>query len=88
MYAERGDYESAETLLQEALHIQPKSAEVLYELGKLHLAVNDLDEAAKYFRRCLSGNPEHNGARNFLQLVCGKKSEAEYEIKKCIEEQL
>jgi 4-amino-4-deoxy-L-arabinose transferase-like glycosyltransferase len=88
MYAERGDYESAETLLQEALHIQPKSAEVLYELGKLHLAVNDLDEAAKYFRRCLSGNPEHNGARNFLQLVCGKKSEAENEIKKCIEEQL
>jgi 4-amino-4-deoxy-L-arabinose transferase-like glycosyltransferase len=87
MYAERGDFESAEALLQEALQIQPESAGVLYEMGKLHLAVNDLNEAAKYFRRCLMGDPEQAGAWDYLQLVCNKKSAGEVEMKRCIEGQ-
>jgi tetratricopeptide (TPR) repeat protein len=85
MYAERGDFASAESLLQEALKIQPESAEVLYEMGKLHLAANDLDAAANDFRRCLNGNPEYVGAWDFLQFVCSKKSAGEAEMNKCIE---
>jgi tetratricopeptide (TPR) repeat protein len=85
MYAKRGDYESAAALLQEALQIQPESAELLYALGKLHFATNDLDEAANCFRRCLKGNPEYVGARIFLQFVCNKKSVSEVEMKRCNE---
>jgi hypothetical protein len=88
MYAKRGAFEPAQTLLQEALQIQPESVEVLYELGKLHLAVNDLDNAANYFRRCLRVKPEHGGARDFLELVCIKRSAGDVEMKRCIEGQL
>jgi 4-amino-4-deoxy-L-arabinose transferase-like glycosyltransferase len=87
MYAKRGDFESAGTLLQEALQIQPDSVEVHYEMGKQLLAANNLDEAANHFRRCLSGNPEHTGAWRFLQLVCNKQSVSDIEMKSCIEGQ-
>lgn len=87
LYSKRNDFEAAEALLHEALHIQPGSAEVLYAMGSLYLSGGDLDGAIDYLRRSLTVSPENNAAWSQLGLAYEKLGN-HGEAKRCYEKRL
>ncbi|GAB6094289.1 tetratricopeptide repeat protein [Desulfatiferula olefinivorans] len=60
----RGDFETAETVIDEAMAIDPENADLFLLKGLVHHEKGDFEEASKYYNRCLSINPEHPGAFN------------------------
>jgi tetratricopeptide (TPR) repeat protein len=49
-----GALDEAEKLLSEGMRLDPKSARILYELGKVYQAKADLEQAVAYYRRALA----------------------------------
>lgn len=49
-----GDLDAAESLLSKALELDPESARLLYEMGKVYQARGDLEEAVAFYRRALA----------------------------------
>ncbi len=49
-----GELDVAETLLSKAMGLNPRSARILYELGKVCQAKGDQDRAVLYYRRALA----------------------------------
>lgn len=87
LYESKGDYESAETLLQESLRLRPQVAATLCALGSLRIKSGDLTNAIDYLHQCIDVDPEFPNAWNILGAAydrAGKYPEA----RKCFEMQL
>ena len=62
MYQERGDFESAERLLREALAKDPRQPMTLCAMGSLLLGKNDAAGAVVAFHRCIEERPSYPDA--------------------------
>jgi len=49
-----GELDAAEALLSKAIGLDPRSARILYELGKVYQAKGDFEKAVVYYRRALA----------------------------------
>jgi len=87
LYEKKGNYGSAEALLQEALRRQPEAASTLCALGTLRLTVNDPAGAVVYLHRCLEADAEYPSAWNILGAAYDRLGNYE-EARRCFETQL
>ena len=60
---EKKNYAVAVLHFKNAAAAQPRDAEPYYQLGLTHLAANDINTAAPYFRKATDLNPKHTGAQ-------------------------
>src|ERR1017187_1894358 len=60
---EKKNYAVAVLHFKNAMAAQPRDAEPYYQLGLAHLASNDPNTAASYFRKASELNPKHTGAQ-------------------------
>src|ERR1035437_6242362 len=60
---EKKNYAVAVLHFKNAMAAQPRDAEPYYQLGLTHLASNDPNTAASYFRKASELNPKHTGAQ-------------------------
>lgn len=56
------DYEKARKIFDQALEIAPSSLQVLYNMGILHLKLEQNTKAREYFLKTLEADPNHTGA--------------------------
>lgn len=66
IYSQRGDHATAERLIRQALHINPRADTYQNNLGRALQGQGRLEEAADCYRRTLELNPEHVLACNNL----------------------
>jgi tetratricopeptide (TPR) repeat protein len=84
---EKKDFEQAERHLNEALRLNQKDAEVIFQLGRLKLEKGLFDEAMERFQRVLALNPSHVGALYWSGITeqrRGRLSEADELFRKAI----
>jgi len=62
-YYQAGKYQEALVEFRNADAIRPTSAEVKYELGRTHLALNNVSAAMEEFEAALQVKPDHVGAK-------------------------
>ncbi len=62
LYEDKGDFNSAEALLQKGLQQQPNAESLLCALGSLYLKINDPNRALIYFTQCLKINEQYPNA--------------------------
>ena len=88
-YEEMLEYGEYEDVIEDiSTHEQPYSAVDNYYMGIAHFALEDFDAASEYLAKAVEMLPEFLEARDTLAGVyyyAGKKTEAEAELKKCIE---
>src|ERR1039458_5534466 len=60
---EKRNYAVAVLHFKNAMAAQPRDAEPYYQLGMTHLAGNDINSAANYFREAAELNPKHTAAQ-------------------------
>src|ERR1039457_3536200 len=60
---EKKNYAVAVLHFKNAMAAQPRDAEPYYQLGLAHLASNDINSAASYFRKASELNPKHTAAQ-------------------------
>src|ERR1035438_9744997 len=60
---EKKNYAVAVLHFKNAMAAQPSDAEPYYQLGMTHLAGNDVNSAAAYFRKATELNPKHTAAQ-------------------------
>ena len=78
LYNEK-DYYEAEACLNEAVSLSPSSFKAIYNRGKIHLALHDIDGALGDFDRAISLKPEHPKAHELFGdalMQSGKEEEA------------
>ena len=78
LYNEK-DYYEAEVCLNEAVSLSPSSFKAIYNRGKIHLALHDIDGALGDFDRAISLKPEHPKAHELFGdalMQSGKEEEA------------
>jgi tetratricopeptide (TPR) repeat protein len=76
----RGERARALAVLEEALALEPRQPQHLFNLGSLHLEQGALDEAAGFFHRVLEVSPDSLSARlnlGFIAKTQGRPEEAE-----------
>ncbi len=86
-FAERGDLKCALLAFQEAVRLEPGSAEAHFDLGVAHVRLNRLPAAASEFRLALKANPGLVLARITLGSALsdmGKPEEAEAEFREAL----
>ena len=59
---DKKDLAGAERELGEAFKVNPKDAEIVFQMGRLALAKSDLDGAASRFQDALKLDPKHVGS--------------------------
>jgi tetratricopeptide (TPR) repeat protein len=77
MYLREGNLEEAMTLLHEILNAGHGSPDVLYFVGEVYLRMEQFDDAERFFRKSLEGNPSFLRAREKLAHVLMKKGRIE-----------
>lgn len=75
IYSQRGDHNTAERLLRQAVHEKPSSDTYHNNLGRALQEQGRLEEAADCYRRTLEINPEHVLACNNLGKVYAQLGE-------------
>lgn len=88
IYSQRGDHQTAERLIRQALAENPSADTYHNNLGKALQGLGRLEEAATSYRRALELNPEHamacnNLGRVFLEL--GRRPEAIASFRRAVE---
>jgi len=66
------DRTGAEKMFQDAIRIDPESADAANQLGMLSAAASHYDDARKWFQRAITSRPEHAGAINNLAVLYAK----------------
>ncbi len=66
---EKGDYRRAVTLLERALRISPRDPETYYELARMHLLLENTEQALQLAERGLSLNPSASQRTRLERLV-------------------
>jgi tetratricopeptide (TPR) repeat protein len=86
-FAERGDMKCALLAFEEAVRLEPGSAEAHFDLGVAHLRLNQLPAAVGEFRLALKANPgmvlAHSSLGSALSDM-GKTAEAEAELREAL----
>ena len=77
VHLREGNLEEAMTVLHEILNAGHGSPDVLYFVGEVYLRMDHLDDAERFFRKSLEGNPSFLRAREKLAHVLMKRGELE-----------
>ncbi len=86
-FAAQGNLKCGVSAFEEAVRIEPGSAEAHYDLGVAHVRLNQFPAAAEQFRLALKNKPDMAVAHTSLGLVLedlGKGSEAEAEFREAL----
>jgi tetratricopeptide (TPR) repeat protein len=75
----RGEYRTAITRLEEALELDPKGKELVYNLALIHERLGDMDLAEAYYRRYLGMEPDAK-ARERVQGILKRLEGAKREV--------
>jgi predicted O-linked N-acetylglucosamine transferase (SPINDLY family) len=67
------DARAALVCFEDALRQQPSNLNALFNVGCVHLAINELDEAGEFFTKTLEIDPCHVGALNNMGAVQARK---------------
>ncbi len=74
-HSERGDVEGGEALMLKALELQPEEGIIWMNLGKLALAQDQADKAARLCARSIELDKTRNDARECLALALAQKGD-------------
>jgi 4-amino-4-deoxy-L-arabinose transferase-like glycosyltransferase len=88
VYAQRGQFDRAQSFFEDALRLKGDEVSVLYNLGLVHMELGNLDAAVRYFREALAFDPRMLQARNNLGIALartGRIDEAEAEFRAILE---
>lgn len=89
VYFKKGDFRSSAAAIERAIYLAPDEAKYYYQLGRVHLAMNELDKAEKSFREAVRLFPDRLPAPYAaLGDVLAQKRDiagAMAEFKKCLE---
>lgn len=77
VHLREGNLEEAMTVLHEILNAGHGSPDVLYFVGEVYLRMEHFDDAERFFRKSLEGNPSFLRAREKLAHVLMKKGKLE-----------
>jgi len=78
VYRRLGDTASAEAIFTREIS-QPRNTDLVliggcyFHLGEIALEKNEIDQAEQYFRNCLSANPYHQKAQQYLKHISKSK---------------
>src|ERR1035441_2877582 len=77
---EKKNYAVAVLHFKNAAAAQPRDAAPYYQLGLTHLAANDINTAASYFRKATDLNPKHTGAQlKLAELMTTRRNKEDLE---------
>ena len=69
LYRKKGEYERALKHYEKALKIHPKQPYIFYNIGRLHLDLNDPGKAKDHFARALEIEPNFKEAKEVLNAI-------------------
>ncbi len=69
LYRKRGDFEGSLKQYEKALKIHPQAPHIYYNIGRVHIDMNNPDKAASHFRIALKLEPNFKEAREALDAV-------------------
>lgn len=78
-----GDYVSAREEFEAALALEPKDANLLYDIGQCYDRLGQYDKAQCYYQQCLTSTPNHADSRHAMAVLLyrnGRGSEADLMI--------
>jgi len=81
LYAKEGSYERAKEEFEQAIVLDPSSAEVYSNLGYISLMVKEYDIALEYFNKSIELNPKLSGAYCNLGVLYNRKGMMDEAIK-------
>lgn len=68
-YYQKGAYDMAESLLEEAIKKAPNDPDINYHMGLIYQQKQDKAKAAEYFRRVLKVDPQYGSSANIRQAL-------------------